>query len=64
MYSDVIEWVKTCDECQQLAKFRFEEPLHPTWSITVWEKVGLDVIYMPWEDNDGFLVLAWDDLSN
>jgi len=63
MYSDVIEWVKTCDECQRLAKFRFEEPLHPTWSITVWEKVGLDVVYMPWEDNDGFLVLARDDLS-
>ena len=35
MYNDVVEWVKTCDECQKRAKRRFAEPLHPTWSITV-----------------------------
>ena len=63
MYNDVVEWVKTCDECQKRAKRRFAEPLHPTWSITVWEKVGLDVIYMPWEGKDGYIVMARDDLS-
>jgi hypothetical protein len=42
MYNDVQEWVKTCDECQKLARRRFEEPLHPTWTMTVWEKIGLD----------------------
>jgi hypothetical protein len=65
MYQDVVEWVKTCDECQRRGKRRFEEPLHPTWSVTVWDKVGLDVIYMPWEGEggDGYLVLARDDLS-
>jgi RNase H-like domain found in reverse transcriptase/Integrase zinc binding domain/Reverse transcriptase (RNA-dependent DNA polymerase) len=63
MYSDVAEWVKTCDECQKRSKFRFAEPLHPTWTITVWEKMGLDVIYMPWEGEVGYIVLARDDLS-
>jgi Integrase zinc binding domain len=44
MYQDVAEWVKTCDECQKIGKLRFEEPLHPTWTMTVWQKVGLDVV--------------------
>jgi ribonuclease HI len=63
MYNDVAEWVKTCDGCQKRDQRRYDEPLHPTWTITVWEKVGLDVIYMPWDGKDGFLVLARDDLS-
>lgn len=42
---------------------RFEEPLHPTWSVVVWDKVGLDVVYMPWEGDNGFIVFARDDLS-
>jgi len=63
MYNDVVEWVKTCDECQKRAKRRFAKPLHPTWSITVWEKVRLDVIYMPWKGKDGYIVMARDDLS-
>ena len=63
MYGDVVEWVKTCDECQKRDQRRFDEPLHPTWSITVWEKVGLDIVYMPWEGKNGFIVFAWDDLS-
>ena len=63
MYNDTTEWVKTCDECQKRSKQRFEEPLHPTWSVTVWEKVGLDVIYMPYDGKEGYLVLARDDLS-
>jgi hypothetical protein len=63
MYDDVVEWVKTCDGCQKRDQRRFDEPLHPTWTITVWEKVGLDVVYMPWDGKDGFLVLARDDLS-
>jgi ribonuclease HI len=63
MYGDVVEWVKTCDECQKRDRRRFQEPLHPTWSITVWEKIGLDIVYMPWEGKDGFIVFARDDLS-
>ena len=43
MYDDVDKYVKSCEECQRRARLRYEEPLHPTWSITVWEKVGVDV---------------------
>jgi RNase H-like domain found in reverse transcriptase/Integrase zinc binding domain len=63
MYTNVVEWVKRCERCQKRDQHRFQEPLHPTWSITIWAKVGLDVIYMPWEGKDGFVVLARDDLS-
>lgn len=63
MYQDVVEWVKTCDECQKQGKSRFDEPLHPTWSVMVWDKVGVDVIYMPLDGKEGYAVLARDDLS-
>ena len=64
MYEDVAKWIKTCEICQKRARNRMEEPLHPTWTTTVWEKVGVDVVYMPWEaDGYGFIVFARDDLS-
>ena len=66
MYNDVIKYVKSCAECQRRSRVRQEEPLHPTWSMTVWEKVGIDVVYLPWsaEKNGlGFAVFARDDLS-
>ena len=47
MYEDVVNYVKTCEECQRRARVRYEEPLHPTWSVTVWEKIGVDVVHMP-----------------
>ena len=64
MWEDVSDFVKSCDECQRRSNRRYEEPLHPTWSRTVWEKVGVDVVYMPLsEEGFGFLVIARDDLS-
>ena len=64
MYDDVVKYVKSCEECQSRSWIRQEEPLHPTWSLTVWEKIGIDVVYMPWtEDGFGFIVFARDDLS-
>jgi len=38
-------------------------PLQPTWSIIVYEKVGLDISYILWKGKDGYVVIAWDDLS-
>lgn len=35
MYADVEEWVKTCVECQKRSQMRYEEELHPTWSMIV-----------------------------
>jgi hypothetical protein len=64
MYEDVAAYVKSCEECQRRARIRYEEPLHPTWSTIVWEKVGVDVVFMP-ESTEGykFIVFARDDLS-
>ena len=64
MYHDVVKYVKSCEECQHCSRIRQEEPLHPIWSLTVWEKVGIDVVYMPkMDDGFGFVVFARDDLS-
>ena len=64
MWEDVSDFVKSCDECQRRSNRRYEEPLHPIWSRTVWEKVSVDVVYMPLsEEGFGFLVIARDDLS-
>ena len=64
MYEDVVTYVKSCDECQRRAWIRYEEPLHPTWSILVWEKVGVDVVFMP-ESVEGYkyIIFGRDDLS-
>ena len=64
MYEDVAAYVKFCEECQRRAWVRYEEPLHPTWSVTVWAKVGVDVVFMP-ESREGykFIVFGRDDLS-
>lgn len=63
MYNDV---VKSCEECQRRSRVQQEEPWNSTWSIIVWEKVEIDVIYMPWtakEGEFGFIVFARDHLS-
>lgn len=46
-YEDITKYVQSSEECQRRKRIRFEEPLHPTWSTIVWEKVGIDVGYMP-----------------
>ena len=63
MYEDVDEWVKSCEECQRRSKMRFEEGLHPTWSNMMWDKIGVDIVYMPRTGEGSYLVLARDDLS-
>ena len=64
LYDDVANYVKFCEECQRRARNRFEEPLHPTWTVTIWEKIGVDIVYMPLSpDGYGFIVFARDDLS-
>ena len=64
MYTDIVDFCKSCDFCQRRARTKYEEPLHPTWSLVVWTKVGIDVVYMP-DSVDGFkfIVFARDDLS-
>ena len=64
LYEDVREFVKSCLECQKRARIRYEEPLHPTFSLTALEKIGIDVVFMP-ETKDGFkfIVIARCDLT-
>ena len=64
MYGDIADFCKSCDYCQRRARTKYEEPLHPTWSLVVWTKVGVDVVYMP-DSVEGFrfIVFARDDLS-
>lgn len=64
IWGDVVEYVKSCEQCQKRARIRYEEPLHPTFSRTVWERIGVDVVYMP-ETPEGYkyIVFARDDLS-
>ena len=63
MYSNINDWVKTCEECQRRAQIRYEEPLHLTWSTNIWEKIGVNVVYMPRTSEVFFIVFARDDLS-
>ena len=60
--TDIKEWVNTCEYCQRRAKLRYEEALHPTWSVLVWIKIGVDVV-MPRPKEGSYLILARDDLS-
>lgn len=63
MWNDCSVYVKTCEECQKRSRIRYEEPLHPTWSTMLWEKVGLDVVHMPPSGGYRYIVFARDDLS-
>ena len=56
-------YVRSCEKCQRRARIRYEEPLQPTRSITVWEKVGIDVVHMPNSGAYQYAVFARDDLS-
>ena len=44
MYKEVAQNVKSCEKCRRRA---YEEPLHLMWSMTIWEKVGVNVVFMP-----------------
>jgi hypothetical protein len=49
MYTDVEEWVKTCEMRQSRSKLRFEEGLDPTRSVMMSDKFGVNIVHMPSE---------------
>ena len=59
----VIKYVRSCKECQMRGGRRLEEALHPTWVSVMWQKVCVDIVYMPRVKGFKYLVLARDDLS-
>ena len=62
-YRNVETYLLSCPECQKRAGDRVEEPLYATWTTALWEKVGVDIVYMPRVQNKKYLVVARDDLS-
>jgi hypothetical protein len=63
-YDDVAEFVETCEVCERRARNRYEEPMKSTWTVMVWAKIGVDVVYMPPTlGGYGFIVFARDGLS-
>jgi len=60
---EVAKHVRTCKECQMRDGRRMEEALHPTWVSAMWQKVCMDIVYMPVVRGFKYLVLARDDLS-
>ena len=62
-YNDCKEYVQSCVYCQKREATRTEEALYPMWASALWEKVGLDVTYMPTDGGKKALVVAREDLS-
>jgi hypothetical protein len=64
MYVVVKDWVKTCEQCQKRAPLQYDKPLKSLTVSHVWQRVGMDISYMPKiEDGYHLLVVAWEYLS-
>ena len=64
LYTDVDKFVQSCEKCQKRKPHRYDEPLHPTFSYSLWMKIGLDMVHMPTaRDGCKYLVGMRDDLS-
>jgi len=64
LYTDVDRFIQSCEQCQKRRPHRYDEPLHPTFSYSLWMKIGLDVVHMPTAtDGCKYLVGIRDDLS-
>ena len=64
LYTDVDKFVQSYEQCQKRKPHRYDEPLHPTFSYSLWMKIGLDVIHMPTaRDGCKYLVGMRDNLS-
>ncbi|CAD6952494.1 unnamed protein product [Tilletia caries] len=60
---DVREWIKTCDSCQRREKGHKEVEIRPTIAPGPWQRIGLDITYLPKALGQRYLVVARDDLS-
>ncbi len=63
LHVEVKSYVQSCEKCQCRDPSRPKEVLHPTWVAVLWQKVGLDVVYMLPCKGYQFLVVAHCDLS-
>ena len=63
MFSDVSNYIKTCEACQMRAPGREEEALHPSWTPTLDRKWAIDIVKMPHVDGSVCMVLAREEVS-
>ena len=56
LHAEVKSYIQSYEECQRRDFSRPEEALHPTWVSFLWQKVGLDVVYLPSYKGYRFLV--------
>ncbi len=63
LYAELKMYLQTCEECQRRDPSQSKEALHPTWVAVLWQKLGLDVVFMPSFEGYRFLVVARCDLS-
>ena len=63
IHLEVKAYLQPCEECRRRNPSRPEEALHPTWLALLWQRVGLDAVYMPLCKGFRFLVVARCDLS-
>src|SRR5271156_4831937 len=64
MYKDVRQFVKTCEKCQRRVQIHYKDLLHFIYSLTAFEKIGVDVVFMPQTKNEfKYIVFARCDLT-
>ena len=64
MNVDVKDWVTTCKHCKKRVPLRYDEPLESLTVRHLWQRVGMDISYMPkTEDGYHLLVVAREYLS-
>ena len=64
LYRDIDRYIHSCEERRKRRPPRYDEPLHPTFSATIFAKVGLDIVHMPAAtDGSKYMVGMREDLS-
>ena len=64
MHEDILEFCKSCPECQFHSSLKYDEPLKPTYSLGIFAKWGIDCI--DFGKNAGkrrYAILAREDVS-
>ena len=47
LHAKIKDYVRTCEQCQFRDYTRAEEPMHPTYTATLFSKVAVDAVHMP-----------------
>jgi len=63
MFQSCRRWVQGCKSCQLRSSTRKHEPLHPTFSSIIGERVHIDVVHMPPFAGYHYLIHAREDIS-